>query len=203
MRLLLLAFGFLALAWSGFQPSPAAAHAQLQATIPAAGSVLPQAPQEVPLTFSEPVAPLVLRWIAPDGSELALPDAPRAEGMALILPVPAYLPPGTHLISWRVASLDGHPVGGTFVFSIGAPTQPPAAGTLAEASASGWFVAGARYLLTLLLALGAGGAVFAATVDRNNGAPAWTRRLAFVAASADRKSTRLNSVTNAHLVCRL
>src|SRR3546814_4110261 len=87
--------------------------------------------------------------------------------------------PCTHLISWRVASLDGHPVGGTFVFSIGAPTQPPAAGTLAEASASGWFVAGARYLLTLLLALGAGGAVFAATVDRNNG--------------ADRKSTRLNS----------
>src|SRR3546814_1737991 len=84
MRLLLLAFGFLALAWSGFQPSPAAAHAQLQATIPAAGSVLPQAPQEVRLTFSEPVAPLVLRWIAPDGSELALPDAPRAEGMALI-----------------------------------------------------------------------------------------------------------------------
>src|SRR3546814_16848039 len=81
--------------------------------------------------------------------------------MALILPVPAYLPPGTHLISWRVASLDGHPVGGTFVFSIGAPTQPPAAGTLAEASASGWFVAGARYLLPLLLALGAGGAVFA------------------------------------------
>src|SRR3546814_10981079 len=79
MRLLLLAFGFLALAWSGFQPSPAAAHAQLQATIPAAGSVLPQAPQEVRLTFSEPVAPLVLRWIAPDGSELALPDAPRAE----------------------------------------------------------------------------------------------------------------------------
>src|SRR3546814_6254673 len=78
MRLLLLAFGFLALAWSGFQPSPAAAHAQLQATIPAAGSVLPQAPQEVRLTFSEPVAPLVLRWIAPDGSELALPDAPRA-----------------------------------------------------------------------------------------------------------------------------
>src|SRR3546814_14458924 len=60
----------------------------------------------------------------------------------------------------------------------------PAAGTLAEASASGWFVAGARYRLTLLLALGAGGAGFAATVDRNNGAPAWTRRLAFVAASA-------------------
>src|SRR3546814_18383494 len=82
MRLLLLAFGFLALAWSGFQPSPAAAHAQLQATIPAAGSVLPQAPQEVRLTFSEPVAPLVLRWLAPDGSELALPDAPRAAGMA-------------------------------------------------------------------------------------------------------------------------
>src|SRR3546814_15452289 len=102
MRLLLLAFGFLALAWSGFQPSPAAAHAQLQATIPAAGSVLPQAPQEVRLTFSEPVAPLVLRWIAPDGSELALPDAPRAEGMALILPVPAYLPPATSSDERRV-----------------------------------------------------------------------------------------------------
>src|SRR3546814_16410518 len=81
MRLLLLAFGFLALAWSGFQPSPAAAHAQLQATIPAAGSVLPQAPQEVRLTFSEPVAPLVLRWIAPDGREMEIGRAPGRESV--------------------------------------------------------------------------------------------------------------------------
>src|SRR3546814_18221608 len=110
MRLLLLAFGFLALAWSGFQPSPAAAHAQVRATIPTAGSVLPQAPQEVRLTFSEPVAPLVLRWIAPDGNELALPDAPRADGMAILLQLPSFFPPGTAPISLPLPPHATHPV---------------------------------------------------------------------------------------------
>ncbi|MGF1628664.1 MAG: copper resistance CopC/CopD family protein [Kiloniellaceae bacterium] len=184
MRLLLLSFGLLALAWSGLLSSPAAAHAQLRATTPAAGSVLSQDPQEVRLTFSEPVAPLVLRWIAPDGSELALPGAPRADGTALILAVPASLSPGTHLISWRVASLDGHPVGGTFVFSIGAPTQRPPAGDLADTGASGWFAAGARYLLTVLLTLGVGGAVFATVVDKAAAAPGGTRHFTLAAAFA-------------------
>src|SRR5262249_9186758 len=40
---------------------------------------------------------------------------------------------GTHLLSWRVISADGHPVGGTLMFSIGAPSGQPASGA-AQAS---------------------------------------------------------------------
>ena len=29
---------------------------------------------------------------------------------------------GTHVLSWRVISADGHPVGGSVMFSVGAPS---------------------------------------------------------------------------------
>ncbi len=52
--------------------------------------------------------------------EIAAVDA------TLTIAVPP-LPDGTHVLSWRVISADGHPVGGSLIFSIGAPSvQPPA-----------------------------------------------------------------------------
>ena len=112
-------------------PRGAMAHAALVASEPAAGSVLATAPDQVELVFSEPVAPLVFRLLQPDGGAAELSGA-RSDGPRLVLPLPGGLPNGTQLVSWRVVSEDGHPIGGTLAFSIGAPSAATAAGAVSD-----------------------------------------------------------------------
>jgi copper transport protein len=96
----------------------AVAHASLIASTPKAGAVLSQAPATVHLTFNEPVSPLVLKIIQPDGS---MKDIARAEVVpdGLEVPLPELDRQGAYGLSWRVVSADGHPIGGTLTFSIG------------------------------------------------------------------------------------
>lgn len=110
----LLLLGLAAL-WS----APAASHAALVASQPADGAVLQDAPRRLELRFNEPVAPLVLRLVSADGSSVVL-DRYRLDGMTLVIDAPP-VGRGSHALSWRVASEDGHPVGGTILFSVGAP----------------------------------------------------------------------------------
>ncbi|MBA4335722.1 MAG: copper resistance protein CopC, partial [Methylobacterium sp.] len=114
LTLVLTALLFAAYAASG----SALGHAALNGAAPADGSVLPVAPTEMMLTFSEPVSPLALRLIAPDGTATPL-DQVQLRDRTLVIAAPAGLSPGTHVISWRVVSADGHPVGGSVLFSIG------------------------------------------------------------------------------------
>jgi copper transport protein len=98
------------------------AHASLVAMEPADGSVVAQAPKTVQLRFNEPVAPAVIRLIDAEGR--VRDDASvRAAGDTIVITLPDHLPRGTQLISYRVISDDGHPVGGSLVFSIGAATR--------------------------------------------------------------------------------
>ena len=137
------------------------AHASLLRAEPADGAMLARAPEALVLTFSEPVSPLVLRLVAPDGSFVTLAPA-AAEAAILRAPVPAGLGTGSHVLTWRVISQDGHPVAGSVLFSIGEPTPgvTPAAVDLID-----WPVRGAiwsaRLLLYAGLFMGVGGAVFA------------------------------------------
>lgn len=146
-------------------PEPAVAHAQLRSASPAAGSVVEAAPAEVVLTFNEPVAVLSALWTGPDGTAAEVPA--RAEGPRLIVAIHEAAARGTHVLSWRVVSEDGHPVGGAHVFSIGAVTAAMAAETAREA---GRLAADGRAALTLTLALGVGAlaaaALFAAPPPR-------------------------------------
>ncbi|GLQ82358.1 copper resistance protein C [Mesorhizobium huakuii] len=105
--------------------SQAFAHAALIQTDPSDGAVLAQAPKQFSLTFSEPVSPLVLTLVKPDGTPVALTSF-RLTNQALEIDNPQALKSGTHVLSWRVISADGHPVGGSLLFSIGAPSEPPA-----------------------------------------------------------------------------
>lgn len=101
--------------WSG----SARAHAVLLESAPADGQVLPAAPDRVTLRFNEPVQVTALRLIDPSGRAVPLP--PEAGGppdrAAAALPA---LGRGSHVLSWRLASADGHPLGGSLVFSVGA-----------------------------------------------------------------------------------
>ncbi len=93
------------------------AHATLLKAEPADGSTLAEAPAAFVLTFNEPVSPIALRLIEPDGSGRDLAGAVARDAVVSI-PAPP-LAKGTHALSWRVISADGHPVGGSVVFSVG------------------------------------------------------------------------------------
>ncbi len=108
--------------------SGALAHAALVSSDPADGSVLPTAPASIVFAFTEPVSPLVFTLLSADGERRPL-DGAVAENQTLTVPLPPGLSHGTHLVSWRIVSADGHPVGGALVFSIGEPgTRPAMAG---------------------------------------------------------------------------
>ncbi|MER8724376.1 copper resistance CopC/CopD family protein [Mesorhizobium sp. M1027] len=107
-------------------PDPAFAHAALIKAEPADGAVLAQSPSQLSLTFSEPVSPLVLTLVRPDGTAVPLTSF-RLSGQTVEIDNPQALKSGTHVLSWRVISADGHPVGGSVLFSVGAPSAAPAA----------------------------------------------------------------------------
>jgi copper transport protein len=141
----------------------ALAHSTLVSSEPRDGAVVPVAPPEISLRFNEPVQPLILKLIDPTGTATALTDSHSA-GNSLVVRISPGLGQGTHALSWRVVSADGHPVGGTVLFAIGAPSSTPTVAT----GGSGWCVATAIWLAraSLLVAsfVGIGGVVFAAWV---------------------------------------
>ncbi|WP_117195173.1 copper resistance CopC/CopD family protein [Rhizobium terrae] len=98
----------------------ACAHASLNATEPRDGSVVSTPPRVIALTFSEPVSPTSLKLTRPDRSTVILKDYVLRDRTVEIAP-PSLLSNGTYLLSWRVVSEDGHPIGGSLVFSIGQP----------------------------------------------------------------------------------
>ncbi|MEU5525627.1 copper resistance protein CopC [Micromonospora chersina] len=106
--------------------TPASAHAVLVSSSPAASAVVPSAPAEVVITFSEGVrkVPDKVRVIAPDGSR-ADRGEPTFKGAVVTIPVDPSGARGTYLVSYRVISADSHPVSGAFTYSVGAPSTPP------------------------------------------------------------------------------
>jgi copper transport protein len=137
------------------------AHAGLSAAEPADGAVLERAPAAVVLRFSEPVTPIVVRLFDRAGTRVEL--QPQAEGETVRAELPA-LPAGPYLVSFRVTSLDSHPVGGTIAFSIGSPERLAASAAPDEAASAAALRALVRAVHDLALALAAGGALFALLV---------------------------------------
>lgn len=144
--------------------APVLAHATLVASEPVDGAVIPAAPRQLVLSFNEPVSALVLRLIGPDGKATVLPN-PVARDTSLTIAAPPAVSPGTHVLSWRVVSLDGHPVGGTVVFSVGAPSAGAGLATESTAdppaSTALWAL---KVIFYLGLGVGIGGSFFLAWI---------------------------------------
>ena len=162
------------------------AHAALIETLPVDGAMLGKAPAEVRLRFNEPVAPLVFKLLLPDGSTQAVTHiAAEQNGLKASLPdLPA---PGTYLLSWRVVSADGHPVGGSITYSVGVRSDNGAAVVLSSSSSSSpssssssssplpllaaiWLI---RFGLYMALFIGVGAALFRAFIAVETASPAW------------------------------
>jgi copper transport protein len=169
-----------------FVGAPARAHAVLVEASPADGAILAEPPREVVLRFNEPVAPVVLRVLDAGAKPIADASQARAENETLTIALPPDLPKATYVVSYRVISIDSHPVSGAIVFSIG-DTAAPARDTEASAAnrATIIAVAATRALFLAGLLTSAGGILALASVARFAGeAVRRTRRILVLATLA-------------------
>ncbi|MGE9010557.1 copper resistance protein CopC [Leptospira interrogans] len=158
----------------------ALAHASLVAAEPADGSVVAEAPKTVQLQFNESVTPAVVNLIDAAGKTRAV--TVRAVDQSVVIVLPDDLPRGTQVVSYRVVSQDGHPVGGSLVFSVGVVTGNAAKSNGGPVAILIWL---ARIGVYVGLFAGIGGAFFAAWIGQGaSGARVITGALAVGMASA-------------------
>jgi methionine-rich copper-binding protein CopC len=106
--------------------APASAHASLLSSDPEEGSVVAALPDQLVLTFNEPVRLDRVQAFAPGGDDWSV--TAEAQDNRLVV-VPQEDPgTGTVVVAWQVISEDGHVVGGSLTFSIGGPSGGAAAG---------------------------------------------------------------------------
>lgn len=102
----------------------AAAHSNLVESNPADGDVVAELPSEVVLTFSDDVQPDYTEVaVLYDGAtvDAGEPVSAGADVTQPLVPLPAGTSTADVTVSFRIVSADGHPVDGTFTFSVESP----------------------------------------------------------------------------------
>src|SRR5699024_9983209 len=89
-----------------------------------------QAPTEIVLEFNnEPLDTSSAIIVTDSDGETVADGEPLVEGRSVSLPIEEPLVGGEHEVQWRVVSSDGHPIEGTFSFTVpesAGPTEAPA-----------------------------------------------------------------------------
>lgn len=122
MRRLVVAGAVLtATAWLAVPTTQVFAHAGLQASVPAANSVLDSAPPAILLDFDEAIEPSLasIHLYSGDGREVPIDDPKAGSDSTVVRAKLPSLGDGLYAVIWRVASVDGHVVNGAFSFQIG------------------------------------------------------------------------------------
>ncbi len=132
------------------------AHALLASSDPAANTVVPTAPTVVTLTFTEPPDARLSSIQVLDAAGVSQTSGPAVAGApgsnTLAVPVDS-LEDGVYTVAWRtVSAADGHAIAGSFAFSVGANTPPPAGAGTASAGTSS--VSAASVLARAVMYLG-------------------------------------------------
>ena len=111
--------------------SPASAHTDLVSSDPENGATLEAAPDQITLKFAEAVLSSGAQIVAKsaDGTKVDLGPA-AVSGAKVTSTWPSDAADGAYKVSWRVSGEDGHPLEGTFGFSI--KGSEPAATASAE-----------------------------------------------------------------------
>lgn len=129
------------------------AHTELSESSPDDGEVVASAPSQVVLRFTEPVVPDLSEVVLQDPDEVIH----RSERLALatdgalVASMSPRGPDGVWRMSYRVVSVDGHPVVGTIEFSVGVAAVQQSGASLA--SPVRWVVVGVAVLLVTGVAL--------------------------------------------------
>jgi methionine-rich copper-binding protein CopC len=115
----------LALSLATAAAHPALGHADLRASEPADGAVLPAPPDRISLSFTEPMQVTSLRLLdeAGRGRPLRREGARTAATAEARAGVPGPLPPGAYRIEYRGLSADGHAGGGAVRFRVEGGTR--------------------------------------------------------------------------------
>lgn len=115
------------LAWT----APAAAHDQLLESDPPADAELATSPAAITLTFSADILDLSSQVVVTDAAGEVVLDTPgTVAGPVVTAVIEQPFEAGAHLITWRVVSSDGHPIDGTFTFTVlQGPTEPEPSST--------------------------------------------------------------------------
>ena len=160
----------------------ASAHASLLESTPTNGAVLTTAPQTIVLHFNEDVT--VLETSALTGTNRVPFETTQPDPTTVIFTPSSPLDSGAWLLSWRVVSSDGHPIGGALRFTIennstgttlddaaGTTTPPPTgAGPDAGTVDVDWQDRALETLTWIGLVIGAAGAIVTRRSVRRGGA---------------------------------
>ncbi|WP_261166362.1 copper resistance CopC family protein [Microbacterium sp. Marseille-Q6965] len=107
--------------------TPAFAHDTLVSTDPAAGSTVENMPAELTLTYSAELLDAgdgtAVEVLSPSGADAAAGE-PALAGAVVTVPLAEAAEAGEYTVTWRVVSSDGHPIDGTFSFTVAQPTAP-------------------------------------------------------------------------------
>lgn len=155
----------LALAWA----SPVGAHSALLETAPKKGEVTDDPPTSLELRFNEPVEQALAHVIVYDWNGRPIltgqPDSESKRSRVLYFTLPD-LEQGTYTVQWSIVSLDGHPVSGSYVFSVGKATEGGVQSVDTAAGGSTILLVAARFVVEGLLLVGAGLYWFAWMAER-------------------------------------
>ena len=94
------------------------AHSKQETTVPANNAVLTEAPAELVLKFDKPMRITKLALTDQAGTDY---EVQRTDQMKHVLKLVAQLDPvpnGEYQVDWRGLSEDGHPMKGTFSFTV-------------------------------------------------------------------------------------
>ncbi len=116
------------------------AHAVVVETVPVDAAVLPRPPDSVVIRFNEPVTPLFGQVLDAAGRDVTPAGALSARDLEVRIALPPDLAEGSYVASFRVVSIDSHPIGGSIVFTVGT-TAASISGQRVAADPSGWRLA--------------------------------------------------------------
>ncbi|RKN47738.1 copper resistance CopC family protein [Micromonospora endolithica] len=103
--------------------APAAAHNTLQAATPARDARLTAAPTMVTLRFMQKLDPAFTTIAVSDAAQRRIPTGePAVKGTTGTVTIDEPLSNGTYTVAYRVVSTDGHPVQGSYRFTVADPT---------------------------------------------------------------------------------
>jgi len=163
--------------------SPASAHAMLEGSTPAHGSVFPAALGRLEMRFNEPVDPRLSTVTLIAGTTRTTLEPLSGEGRRLAYRLPS-LADGLYTVDWRVIStLDGHLTRGALSFGIGKVAAPTTAQVAATAAPT-WTEVAARWVGLIGLFILIGGSVAFFWLPRPDGAADQLRRRLYVMAVA-------------------
>ncbi|HET7615410.1 MAG TPA: copper resistance protein CopC, partial [Bacillales bacterium] len=143
-------------------PQSTSAHASLLKATPAAGSHLDNPPKQIKLTFNERIGTDLYVLKVYDDSGEKVTDRKAKLGQKhrkLALKLRTKLNDGIYTVSYKVISADGHPVNGSYTFSVGHVEKIASAGSDTNGNAhshnhgaSLYFIKIGYYILLLFLA---------------------------------------------------